>query len=267
MDHLLRVHAPITEGAWAEMEDEGRRQLVPLLAARKLVDFSGPHGWQHSAANLGRVVPIETTPVEGLRARQRRVLPLVELRAAFTVRRDDMLDIDRGATDVGFDRLDEAARRVGLAENVAVFHGWAEAGIVGVTEASPHEPIVLGHDFHNYPSRVAKAVEVLMEAGVSGPYGLALGPAGYTGVVETTEHGGLVVFDHLRHIIAGPIVWAPGVRGAVVVSQRGGDFLFESGQDLSIGYDSHDTEGVHLYFEESFNFRVASPEAGVALSL
>ena len=60
-------------------------------------------------------------------------------------------------------------------------------------------------------------------------------------------------------------MWAPGVQGAVVLSLRGGDFLFESGQDLSIGYDSHDSEVVRLYLEESFSFHVATPEAAVAL--
>ena len=101
---------------------------------------------------------------------------------------------------------------------------------------------------------------------MSGPYGLALGPCGLTGVVETTEHGGLVVFDHLRQILGGPIVWAPGVDGAVVLSMRGGDFLFESGEDLSVGYSSHDAEHVRLYFEESFTFRVVVPEAAVHLT-
>ena len=60
-------------------------------------------------------------------------------------------------------------------------------------------------------------------------------------------------------------MWAPGVDGAVVVSLRGGDFLLESGQDLSIGYDAHDADSVHLYLVESFSFRVATPEAAVAL--
>ena len=85
-------------------------------------------------------------------------------------------------------------------------------------------------------------------------------------MVETTEHGGLIVFDHLRQILGGPIVWAPGVKGAVVVSLRGGDFLFDSGQDLSIGYSHHDNDQVHLYLEESFSFRVASADAAVALN-
>ena len=51
-----------------------------------------------------------------------------------------------------------------------------------------------------------------------------------------------------------------------MLSLRGGDFLFESGQDLSVGYDSHDAEAVELYIEESFSFRVATPEAAVALT-
>ena len=73
------------------------------------------------------------------------------------------------------------------------------------------------------------------------------------------------MFDHLRKILDGPIVRAPGVEGALVLSMRGGDFLFESGQDLSIGYESHDAEAVRLYLEESFSFRVATGEAAVAL--
>jgi uncharacterized linocin/CFP29 family protein len=61
-------------------------------------------------------------------------------------------------------------------------------------------------------------------------------------------------------------VWAPGVRGGVVVSQRGGDFVLEIGEDLSVGYDSHDAEAVELYLLESFTFRALTAEAAVALT-
>ena len=54
MSHLLREHAPITEAGWSLIDDEARERLTPALAARKLVDFAGPHGWEHSATNLGR---------------------------------------------------------------------------------------------------------------------------------------------------------------------------------------------------------------------
>ena len=265
MNHLLRSQAPITEAAWEMLDQEATQRLVPALAARKLVDFSGPLGWEHSASSLGRTRRLESTPVDGVRALQRQVLPLVESRADFSVSRAELADSDRGAADVDLRALDEAVGRMALLENTAVFHGWGQAGIAGISEASPHEPIRLTEDFDTCPRHVARAVEVLLQSGIDGPYGVALGPESYTGVIETTEHGGYPLFDHLRQILGGPIVWAPGVRGAVVVSLRGGDFLFEAGEDLSIGYDRHDAELVHLYVEESFSFRVVTPEAGVAL--
>jgi uncharacterized linocin/CFP29 family protein len=267
VSNLLREHAPITDAAWSEIDSEAREQLTPALGARKLVDFSGPHGWDYSATNLGRVADLEGEPVSGIEARQRRVLPLVELRAPFTVARAELRDVDRGAQDIDLEGLDAAAQRIAVAETRAVFHGLPAGGIDGIAAASTHPPISLGAgDFDKYPTHVAEAVEMLLSAGIEGPYGLALGPDCYTGVIRTTEHGGYPVLDHLRKIIGGPLVWAPGVSGAVVVSERGGDFLFESGQDLSVGYDSHDAEVVNLYLEESFSFRVATPEAAVALT-
>jgi uncharacterized linocin/CFP29 family protein len=265
MNHLLRDIAPITDRGWEELDEEARQQLVVTLAARKLVDFSGPHGWERSATNLGRTEPLGATPVEGVDARRRRVLALVEARASFSLSRSELEAIDRGADDVDLDALDEAARRIALVENTAIFNGWPEAGITGIAAASPHAPVELTDDMNACPGQVARAVEMLLSNGVEGPYGLALGPEVYRRVVETTEHGGYPLFDHLRKILGGPLVWAPGVNGGVVLSLRGGDFLFESGTDLAIGYHAHDIDSVHLYLVETFTFRVVTPEAAVAL--
>ena len=266
MSHLLREHAPITESGWELLDSEARERLGPALAARKLVDFSGPHGWQYSATNLGRVKEIGDPPGQGVNGAQRQVLALVELRAPFSVDRSELADADRGAEDAGLEALDQAAHAIAVAENAAVFHGWKAAGITGILEASPHDPIELGEDCERYPRHVAKAVNALLAAGVEGPYGLALGPEAHTRVLETSEHGGYPLLEHLREIAGGPLVWSPGVKGAAVLSTRGGDFLFESGEDLSVGYEHHDADAVHLYLEESISFRVATPEAAVALT-
>jgi uncharacterized linocin/CFP29 family protein len=162
MSHLLREHAPITEASWGLIDDEARERLTPALAARKLVDVSDPHGWKHSATNLGRVSALADTPNGGVTAAQRRVLPIVELWAPFAVSRAELRDADRGADDVDLDALDEAARRIAAAENRAVFHGWAAAGITGIAEASTHDPIPLGEDCERYPRHVARAVEALL---------------------------------------------------------------------------------------------------------
>lgn len=265
MNHLLRGHAPLTDSNWKLLDEEAVERLQGPLAARRLVDFIGPQGWQHSATNLGRTEPIDGNE-QGVSALRRRVLPLVEVRVDFTVSRAEMRDDDRGAIDVDLESLDNAAHQIAIAENSAVFNGWASAGITGLVEASPYEPEPLGPKADGYPRSVARAIEALRESGVEGPYGLALGPDEYIKVIETAEHGGYPLFDHLAKILGGPIVWAPGLSGAVAMSLRGGDFLLESGQDLSIGYDHHDADAVHLYLEESFSFVVATPEAAAPLT-
>jgi uncharacterized linocin/CFP29 family protein len=263
--HLLRERAPITEDVWRRLDEEARQRVVPALAARKLVDFSGPHGWQYSATDLGRVERVADAP-EGIEAGRRRVLALVEARAHFDVARSELADADRGAEDIDLGELDAAALTIAVAENAAVFHGWRTAGITGIAEATPHDTITLGEDCERYPRHVAKAVDTLRAAGIDGPYGLALSPEAHTRVLETSEHGGYPLLEHLGRILGGPLVWAPGVQGAVALSVGGGHFLFECGQDLSIGYASHDTDSVRLYLEQSFSFRVATREAAVALT-
>jgi uncharacterized linocin/CFP29 family protein len=248
------------------IDEEARTRLLPGLASRKLLDFSGPHGWEHSATNLGRVESADVSAVKGVEANRRMVLPLLELRARFEISRAELRAGDRGAQDVDFAELDAAAQRLVEAENVSVFHGWPKAGIEGISERTPHPSIKRGASAEGFPQSVARAVELLLRNGIGGPYGLALGREDYTRVVETAEHGGYPLLEHLRKILQGPIVWAPGVDGALVLSMRGGDFALECGQDLSVGYESHDSEKVALYLEESYSFRVLTPEAAVVIS-
>src|SRR3954468_6916967 len=145
MNHLIRSLAPVTESGWKLLDTEARERLTAALAARKLVDFSGPRGWEHSATNLGRTERVADSP-EGVDAARRSVLPLVEARAPFSVARSELADADRGAEDVDLGELDEAANRLAVAENAAVFHGWEAAGITGIAQASTNEAIALGED-------------------------------------------------------------------------------------------------------------------------
>ena len=263
-DHLLRSHAPISDSAWSAIDEEARSRLSAHLAARKLVDFIGPSGWQHSATSLGRTIDVET-PFDGVVAEQRAVLPYVELRAAFTLSRRELDAVDRGANDPDLTALDDTAHEFALAENHAVFQGFAAAGIVGLTEASTHDVVHFEGAATTYPASAAKAVDILRKAGIGGPFGIAIAPDIFTRIVETTEHGGYPLFNHLESILGGPVVWAPGIGCGAVLSLRGGDFRFESGQDIAIGYRSHDADSVTLYLEESFSFRVVEPDAVVAL--
>jgi uncharacterized linocin/CFP29 family protein len=263
MNHLLREKAPISDAAWAEIDQEATRTLEHFLAARRLVDFEGPKGWGHPGEPTGRVEDMDPLQLGAVAVRRRQVQPLVELRTPFELARPELEAIDRGACDAGLDPVIEAAKQAALAEDEMVFHGGA--GCVGLAAASPHEPVAISNDYERYPSFVARGMARLQDAGVPGPYAIALGPRCYTGVIEESEMGGYPVLEHLRLILGGPVVRAQAVNGAMVLSLRGGDFEIVSGQDLSIGYLDHDAERVRLYIEESLAVRICSPEAAIWL--
>ena len=263
MSHLHRELAPISEKAWDEIQNEAARTLKTFLGARQVVDFSGPHGWDHSAESLGRTERVPG-PVDGVEAGIRVVQPLVELRHSFTLARSAIEDIDRGRADPDLSKVVEAAKQAALAEDHLVFQGFKDAGITGIAEASTYPPIQINDNYAEYPKLVARAVASLRESAVDGPYAMALGTRCWTGVIETTEYGGYPVLEHLRLVLGGPVLWAPAVDGAVVLSIRGGDFLLTCGEDMALGYLSHDGDSVELFLEESIGFRVLTPEAAVA---
>jgi uncharacterized linocin/CFP29 family protein len=269
MNHLLRSYAPIPAAAWQQIDDEAKSRLTPRLAARRVVDWSGPHGWAHSATNLGHTAALESFPpgtkTDTVVARQRRILALSEFRVSFTVEISGLQDAERGALDVDYTDLDRAVCDAALIENRAVFHGWPQAGITGIVEASVC-PALTVDTAGDYPHAVAQATNQLRQAGIQGPYCLAIDPQGYTEIIANTEHGAYPLAEHLSSILGGEIVRAPGLDGALVASKRGGDFLLDVGQDFAIGYTHHSAEQVTLYLEESFSFRVTEPQAAVVLT-
>jgi uncharacterized linocin/CFP29 family protein len=262
---LHRSLAPISAAGWRTLDDEARRVLTTHLAARKLVDFHGPLGVDAASVNTGRLEGLASPPQEGVCTARREVLPLIELRAELVLSRAELDAIDRGAADPELGPLQEAAKRMARAEDAAVFHGYPAAGIQGIDQRSSHEAVTLDEDFELYPRAVATATRLLRNAGVDGPYGIALGPRCYAGLQQATASGGYPILEMVRRAIDGPLVWAPAVNGAIVMSLRGGDFELTVGQDLSIGYASHDERSVRLYFLESLTFRVLTPEAAVAM--
>jgi uncharacterized linocin/CFP29 family protein len=265
VNHLLRELAPINDEAWAQIDAEAERSLKHFLAARRLVDFEGPLGWEQSTVDLGRVVPLDHGPLGNVEAAGRTALPLVEFRTRFSLPLTEIAAAERGATNLDLDRVIAAGKTAALAEDGVVFHGYDAGAIKGIAGSSPHTPVTISDDYGQYPEHVARAVAVLRAADIAGPYAIALGSRGFTGVTETTEHGGYPVFEHLRQILGGEVVWAPAVDGAVVLSQRGGDFVLTVGEDFSVGYSGHDANSVDLYLEESLTFRINTPEAAVQL--
>src|SRR5262249_10320277 len=258
-NNLKRELAPISTAAWKEIDHEASRILKLKLAGRKLVDFNGPLGPTAAAVNTGRREPLNSAPGADVEAARRQALPLVELRSYFDLSREEMDAVERGAADPELQPLIDAASRIAFAEDTAIFHGYAAGGIKGIDKSSAHPILPIPDDYQAYPHSIAEATRLLRLAGVDGPYAIAMGPRYYTGLTQAVGDGGYPVLNVVRKLVDGPLVWAPAVKGAVVLSIRAGDFKLSIGSDLSIGYQSHTDKGVRLYMVETMAFRVLVP--------
>ncbi|MFD9946915.1 family 1 encapsulin nanocompartment shell protein [Nonomuraea sp. NPDC059023] len=264
MNNLHRELAPISDAAWAQIEEEVARTFKRNLAGRRVVDTHGPTGADSSAVGTGHVTGIQP-PGDGVEARQRGVAALVELRRPFELSREAIDDVERGSGDSDWQPAKDAATALAIAEDRAIFQGYGAAGITGIVPASSHRPIPLPTEFTGYPEAIAQALSALRVAGVDGPYTVLLGPEAYTGVTETSDHG-YPVRSHIERMVDGDIIWAPALAGALVLTTRGGDYDLHLGEDLSIGYLSHTADTVTLYLQESFTFLPFTSEAAVPLA-
>lgn len=264
MNNLHRKLAPISAGAWAQIEQEATRTLKRHLAARRVMDVIGPMGVELSAVGTGHLKAIPA-PSDGIEASLQEVRAIVELSVPFELTRAAIDSVDRGAYDPDLQPLKDAARKIAFAEDRAVFEGYKAAGIPGVRDGVSNKAIDLPANVDGYPAAVARAVSALREAGVNGPYALLLGEEPYTKVTGSTDDGYPVEKD-IEEIMDSEIIWAPAIKGGAVLTTRGGDFALHLGQDFSIGYLSHDARAVQLYLQETFTFLQRTAEAAVMLN-
>jgi uncharacterized linocin/CFP29 family protein len=263
MNNLHRELAPISDGAWAQIEEEAERTLKRYLAARRVVDVKGPGGSMLSAVGTGHLKNL-AAPSAGIIARQREVKALVEMRAPFELDRQAIDDVDRGANDADWQPLKDAAKLIAFAEDRAIFEGYAAGGIEGIRQGTSNKVEALPGDPAHYPDAIAEALGQLRLAGVNGPYSVVMGADAYTALSEASDHG-YPVIQHIQRLVNEEIIFAPAIAGAFVLTTRGGDFELHLGQDVSIGYLRHDDKNVTLYLQETMTFLLLTTEAAVAL--
>src|ERR1700723_1017558 len=264
MNNLHRELAPISDLAWAQIEEETSRTFKRYLAGRRVVDVQGPAGTALSAVGTGHLRTI-TAPAKGILTRQREVNAMVEIRVPFELDRQAIDDVERGANDSDWQPAKDAARQIAFAEDAALFDGYAAAGIEGIRQGTSNPIMTLPANVSEYPDAIAQSLSQLRLVGVNGPYTVLLGADAYTALAETSDHG-YPVLEHVKRLVKDEIIWAPAIAGGFVVPARGGDFDLHIGQDVSIGYLSHTDAAVRLYLQETFTFLLLTSEAAVALT-
>ncbi|MBD3218315.1 MAG: bacteriocin [candidate division Zixibacteria bacterium] len=257
MNILKRSLAPITEKAWEEIEDVARDVLKTHLSARRIVDVEGPRGLDFASVSLGRLDVAKDEKSGKVGYGVHKVQPLVESRMIFDLDLWELDNIERGAEDIELDNLEDAARKIAMFEEDAIFHGFKEGHIQGIKGSSPYDKLKFKGDSHEFLALISKGITEFVKASVDGPYSLVVGPDMWNFIHKQTK--GYPLKKQLEHLLGGQIILNAFLKECYLFSVRGGDMKLYLGQDLSIGYHAHDTEKVKLYLSESFTFRIIDP--------
>ena len=129
--------------------------------------------------------------------------------------------------------------------------------VTGLKDSSPYDALEIEADREKALEAISGGIANFVEASVEGPYALVAGPEMWSFL--TSAGKGYPLMKQLENLLGGAIVLSPSVEDGFLLSTRGGDMSLILGQDLSIGYLSHDSKTVKLYFTESFTFRVVDP--------
>ncbi len=260
MDILKRDHAPISQAAWAEIDQQAQQVILGNITARKFADFTGPLGWDFSAVNLGRLKVGKKAAGMSVEWGVREVQPIVEFRRHFTLNMFEIDNLTRGSQDADIEPLIEAAKEAARFEDTAIFQGFSQGGIEGIIKSSGHKAAKLPKAAEEYPKAVSQCVKAMHMANVGGPYLLILGPDEYFDLIQAGK-GGFPPAKIIEEITGSQTVMCPSIKGGVLVSARGGDFELTVGKDFSIGYWNHSKHEVEFFITESFTFRVLEPAA------
>jgi len=263
MDILKKNMAPITEGAWNEIQNELKTVLKSNRTARKFVDIDGPYGFDYAAVPTGRLDIPKKQEIKDVKYGLRSVIPVIEARKPFELDIWELDNVNRGAKDIDLDPLENAARDMVKFEEQIVYKGLVSAGIKGLTDDNYYDPVSFPQNFENIIRFIGKQINVLQRNSVEGPYTLVLNEKNWLELINLID--GYPIIKQLKEILGGEIIVNEFCEHSFLLSERGGDFELILGEDVSIGYDSHNSEKVKLFLTQSLSFRILSPEAKILL--
>ncbi len=264
MDLLKRSLAPVTPEAWEVIDEQAVNVLKGSLSARRFVDVKGPFGWNFHGWPVGRLSVSDSPFVEGTEHGIRQIQPLVEVRVPFSMSRWDLDDISRGSKTTDLTELENAAKKIALFEEKAVYTGMDSGCIVGMDKSADNHAVAVPKDDDGMIGALAQAAMALKDRSVEGPYCLVCQRELWKRIVTVSK--GYPLKKRIE-AIAEKTVLSPIVDRSFLVSLRGGDMELVLGQDLSIGYSGTSQGTVDLYITESFTFSIPGPEVIVPLKV
>lgn len=252
---LYKELAPIPKEAWDEMEERLMEVFKTYLSARKVVRVEGPRGLQYNVISQGRLG--DTEEDGDLCYGTYQVLPLTEVRVEFKMDKWELDNILRGAKDIDYEPLEEAAKKIALFEENAIYNGLESAHIKGMVQIAEGGTIDFGKDPRAIMDSIATGLIKLKEVYQEGPFTLIVGEEAYKRIISTET--GYPLKRRIEELIDNKIIYSHVLDGALLVPYDHEDLELTLGEDLSLGYQYNDNREITFFITESFTFRVLDP--------
>ncbi len=265
MKFLNRTSSPIAPEIWSQIDIEFTTLLSQRLKLRGTVDFT-PVAFETDAIPTGNLTALKSEG--GLDVQMRVPLSMVEIRHEFELPKTVIEAFKRDKPDFDDTVFKKVANAFSAVENNVILSGLKEANIEGILDNLTHKPIK-AKDTKGLIDAVSSMLAAFASEFVGGPYKLILSTATLIKLVGESE-GGVSVKERLEAMLGANffvVSEAIGNDKILAVSQRGGDFTFYNGLDVSVGYVEEKKDSFTLFMMESCSFRVTNPEAALLIAL
>ncbi len=266
MEILNRANAPFGAGAWGIIDATLGEFLTKRLNLRSVVDFDGSYTYETDS--IATKYSTEVSSKNGVSIATREPIKMVEIKKSFKLSKSVIEDIKKGIENFDDKELATAANEFSSVENNMILSGLKEANIEGITTNKDVKSIEV-KSTKDILGAVAKSLGTFNQEFVDGTFKLVIS-SGTMAKLYTEFFDGISVKTKLDDILgAGNIIINQdiGDNKALMISQRGGDFEFYSGLDVSIGFEKETKDVVELFLMQTCAFRVLSPEAAIVLDI
>jgi len=266
MKFLNREEAPLSQEMWAMIDENMMGLLAKRLKIRSVVDFDEGYDFTTDAVATGKMRAVPEAG--GVKLGVREPILMTEIRYDFSIPKSTLDAMKRDVDDFDDTTLREAANAFGAAENGMILEGIASVASPGLL-GSLTQQTLKASGAKELMVAAARTLGMFNSEFVDGPFKILVSSATFAQLAIEAE-AGETMKQKLENIFgAGTLVVteAVGDDKALVISQRGGDFVFYSGLDVHVGFDSESSEALNFFLLESAAFRVINPEAAVRIDL
>jgi len=265
MEILNHSTIPFGMAVWSTIESELSNYLTKRLTLRSVVDFRGEYTFETDAIATKNLTSLRVE--EGLEIATREPIKMMEIKKTFTLPHSVIEDIKRNKPDFDNKALMDAVNSFAKIENQIILQGQNEANIAGILNGICDT--LEAKEGRGILGAVAASLGLFNANFIDGPFKLVVSSATMA-TLQTQSYDGMSLKSKLDEILGvGSIVINPEIGNdkALVVSQRGGDFEFYSGLDVSLGFEKETDEGVELFLIQTFAFRAITPQAAVLIRI